>query len=339
MVGLTRLSLANRAVVMLLSLVIVGLGLFALRTLKQEFYPSLTIPGAAVVAVYPGASSGTVERDITRPLEDAVKTVDGIDKVTSVSATNVSQVSLEWDYELDTNGMEDKVRSAVEGTRAQLPADIDPQVTVGSTDDIPVLIIAVSADTAPDALSEQLNEVALPTLRAIPGVRDATLSGEETHQVITTRSGDLNRLKVDPSQIPQMIQADQTVVPGGTITQQGQDISVQVGSTLGSVDDIRSIRLQGTDGPGGAGRGRRRGRGAGGEPSSISRVNGKPSLTLAVTKTLDANSVTVAHAVQDALPDISRDIGGNTSFALSGIRLPGSSSPSMTSPRRVTWVC
>jgi multidrug efflux pump subunit AcrB len=315
MAGLARLSLANRAVVMLLSLIIVGFGLFSMTTLKQEIYPSLTIPGANVVAVYPGASSGTVERDVSRPLEDAVKGVDGVTGVTSVSSTNVSTVSVEWDYDLDTNDMENKVRAAVESARAQLPADVDPRVSVGSTDDIPVLVIAVSSDKDTGELSAQLNDTALSTLRAIPGVRDATLSGEETHEVvITTRQADLDRLTVDPSQIPQMLQAHKSVLPGGKITQQGQDINVQVGSTLRSVEDVRAIHLQGTDGPVPLGEVADVAE-VPVEASSISRVNGRPSLTLAVTKTIDANSVSVAHAVKDALPGISRDIGGNTSFA------------------------
>ena len=94
MVGLTRISLANRAVVMLISLIIVGFGVFTATTLKQEIFPSLTIPGASVVSVYPGASAGTIERDVTRRVEDAVKGVQGITTVSSVSATTKSQVQV-----------------------------------------------------------------------------------------------------------------------------------------------------------------------------------------------------------------------------------------------------
>lgn len=313
MVGLTRISLANRAVVMLVSLVIVGFGLFSMATLKQEIFPSLTVPGASVVAVYPGAPPSTVERDVTRPLEDAVKAVDGVDTVTSVSSTNSAQVSVEWAYELDSGDMENKIRGAID--RATLPADVEPQVVVGSLDDIPVLVMAVSSTKDPEALSDDLRNVALPQLRGIPGVRDATIAGEQQRQVvITTRQADLDRLKVEASQIPQMLQANSSVLPGGQITSGGQDISVQVGKTLTSLDDIRGIRLQGTDGPV-----------ALGEvadvadvpvdQSTISRVNGKPSLTLLITKTQDANTVTVAHAVHDALPGISHEIGDNTAFA------------------------
>ncbi|MDO5681414.1 MAG: efflux RND transporter permease subunit [Propionibacteriaceae bacterium] len=315
MVGLTRISLANRAVVMLVSLVIVGLGLFSTVTLKQEIYPSLTIPGANVVAVYPGAPPATIERDVTRPLEDAVKGVAGVEKVTSVSSTNMSQVSVEWAYELNADDMENKIRSAIEGAKSGLPTDVEPRVVIGSTDDIPVLVMAVSSTKDAESLSQDLKSVALPKLKGIPGVRDATIAGEQVRQVeITTRQADLDRLKVDPSQIPAMLQANNAVMPGGQITSGGQDISVQVGRKLTSVDDLKAIRLQGTDGPV-----------ALGdvadvadvpvESSTISRVNGKPSLTLLVTKTLDANTVTVAHAVHDELPAISSEIGGNTEFA------------------------
>ncbi|WP_432559878.1 efflux RND transporter permease subunit [Granulicoccus sp. GXG6511] len=315
MTGLTRISLANRAVVMLVSLIIVGFGIFAAGTLKQEIYPSLTIPGASVISVYPGAAAGTIERDVTRPLEDAVKGVTGVTRVSSVSSTNMSQVQVQWDFGEDNGDMEAKVRSAVEGVRSGLPTDVDPRVTVGSLDDLPVLLMAVSSTKDPDALADELKTVALPRLNAIPGVRDATVSGEQArHVVITTRQADLNERRVDGSQIPQMIQAHRSVVPGGQINQDGQDITVQVGSTLDSLDAIRQIRLQGSDGPVPLGDVAE----VADVPvdaTTISRVNGKPSLTLSITKTLDANTVTVAHAVHDVLPQVSREIGANTTFA------------------------
>ncbi|MDO5498221.1 MAG: efflux RND transporter permease subunit [Propionibacteriaceae bacterium] len=315
MVGLTRISLANRAVVMLISLIIVGFGVFTATTLKQEIFPSLTIPGASVVSVYPGASAGTIERDVTRPVEDAVKGVQGITKVSSVSATNMSQVQVEWDFGENTNDMEAKVRSAVAGVQSGLPTDVTPRVSVGSLDQLPVLLMAVSSDKEPEALAEDLQTIALPRLNSLPGVRDATVTGEQArHVVITTRQDDLDERRVEASQIPQLIQAHRSVVPGGQINQNGQEVTVQVGSTLDSLDTIRAIRLQGADGPVPLGEVAEVAD-VPVEATAISRVNGEPSLTLSITKTLDANTVTVAHAVHDELPGIGREIGGNTTFA------------------------
>ena len=70
---LTRASLANRPVVALLTLLLMAVGVFAAGSLKQELFPSLELPSAAVVASYPGAAPDILERQVTSPIEDAVK--------------------------------------------------------------------------------------------------------------------------------------------------------------------------------------------------------------------------------------------------------------------------
>ncbi len=314
MVRLTRLSLASRAVVILACLVIVGYGLYATRSLKQELYPSLTIPGATVVAVYPGASPESVEADVTEPLEEAVRGVNGVTKVSSTSSSNVSTVQVEWDYEADGADMESKVRTAVEGAASGLPADVDPSVTVGSLDDIPVVMLAVASDKDQSELADDLQKIAVPKLSGLAGVRDVQVSGEQERAVtITTRQADLDKHKVDASQLSQLLQAYQTSIPAGQIVQSGNNVSVQVGKSLSAVDDLKNLRLQGTDGPvaleqvADVVEGPK-------DATSLSRVNGQPALSLAITKTQDANTVTVSHEVADALPAVAAELGDNTIF-------------------------
>ncbi|NNG19804.1 MMPL family transporter [Naumannella sp. ID2617S] len=314
MVGSTRLSLANRAVVVLVCLVIIGFGLYATGSLKQELYPSLKLPGATVVAVYPGAPSQTVERDVTKPLEDAVRAVGGVTKVSSTSAANLSQVQVEWDYNADLAAMEGKVRTAVDGVGTKLPSGVKPTVNVGSIDDIPVVLLAVASLKDPLRLSDELENVAAPRLRALPGVRDVQVTGQQAQVVtITTRQADLDRFSVDPSQLTQLVAAYKGAIPGGQVVQNGRNVSVQVGRSLGSVDDVKNLQLQGTDGPVALGQladvtaGPK-------EATTISRVNGRPALSLSITKTPEANTVTVSHAVADQLPQLSRELGDNTTF-------------------------
>ena len=78
MTRLTKLSLANRTVVLLVCAILIGLGFFATGSLKQELIPSIETPAATIVAVQPGAAPEVVEREVSRPIEDAAKAVSGV---------------------------------------------------------------------------------------------------------------------------------------------------------------------------------------------------------------------------------------------------------------------
>ena len=314
MTRLTRLSLASRTVVVLVTIVIVVVGLIATRGLKQELIPSLDAPSASVVTVYAGAAPEVVEQEVSRPIEDAVKGVDGVTRVTSASASNLSQVRIEWDYGTNADKVVADIRSAVDATKSTLPADLSPSVFAGSFDDVPIVLLSVSSSDPPEVLSPKLKKTVVPRLKTVSGVREVSIGGEQQHQVvITLRPADQDRLGVDVTTLPQVFAASGIAVPAGSLPAGGNTLDVEVGKTLGSVADVAAIQVQGTDGP---------------VPlsdiadvreqpvdvSSISRVNGKPSLTLAVTKTPAGNTVSVSQGVRAALPDLAAALGNGATF-------------------------
>ncbi|WP_226346570.1 efflux RND transporter permease subunit [Agilicoccus flavus] len=311
---LTRLSLANRAVVALLTLLVVGVGLFATTSLKQELFPSLDLPGTNVVASYPGASPEVVEREVTEPLEDAVKGVAGVTKVTSTSMAGVSQVSLQWDFGADDEAIRADVESALGRLGGQLPDGVDPQTGLASFDDVPIVALSVSSDQDSAALSTKLEDVAVPALSGLDGVTSVSVSGARANEVVVTfRPQDVTRYGVQTAQLQQVLQAAGAAVPGGQLQAGGKDVNVQVGRALSGVEDVANLRLTGTDGqvalsqvadvklaP---------------EPlTSISRTNGRPSLGLAVVKESDGNTVAVAREVREALPGLATQLGGDVRF-------------------------
>ena len=111
---LTRLSLAHRTVVMLLALLTIGLGVYSAGALKQELIPSMSVPQGAIITVYPGASPAVVEAEVSKPIESAVKAVEGITDVTSTSSSSVSQVSIQWDYDVASDKIASDVNAAID---------------------------------------------------------------------------------------------------------------------------------------------------------------------------------------------------------------------------------
>ncbi|MCW3158300.1 efflux RND transporter permease subunit [Micropruina sonneratiae] len=314
MVRLTKLSLAHRTVVLLLSLLTIGVGVYAATALKQELIPSIDVPRGSVVTVYAGAGPDVVEAQVSKPIESAVKAVDGVTQVTSTSSSGVSQVSVQWDYGIAADEMATKLRSAVDSIAASLPNDVDPRVLTGGTDDIPVAILALSSDEDLSTLSERVTDTVAPDLRAIAGVRDVAVSGQAEHEVVITyKQSKLQEYGVDPSTIAQLFAANSTAIPSGTMRTDTANLDVQTGTTFSTAKQVAALRVQGTDGPvklselatvseqpv---------------ETTSISRVDGRTSLTLSLTKTPDANTVTVSHAIAERLPELERLLGNNASF-------------------------
>ncbi len=314
MVRLTKGSLTHRTVVLLLSLLTIALGVYAAGALKQELIPSIDVPRGSVLTIYAGASPDVVEAQLSKPIETAVKAVDGVTSVTSKSSSGVSQVTVQWDYGLGADDMADKLRSAIDSISTSLPSNVDPTVMTGGTDDIPVVVLALSSNDDLTALSNKVTDVVAPALRTVAGVRDVSVAGQEQHEiVITYKQKQIEKYGIDPSMIGQLFAANSTAIPSGTMRTDSANYDVQTGTTYSTAADIENLMLQGTDGPvklsevatvkeqpv---------------ETTSISRVGGKTSLTLSVTKTPDANTVNVAHGITEQLDGLARQLGNGAGF-------------------------
>ncbi len=315
MVRLTKLSLTHRTVVLLLSLLTIGLGVYAAGALKQELIPSIDVPRASILSTYPGASPDVVEAQVSKPIESAVKAVEGVTGVTSSSSSGVSQVTAEWGYGLSSDDMATKIRTAIDSL-GSLPPIVEPRVFTGGTDDIPVVVLALSSDKDLTELSNQVDDVVAPTLKTVPGVRDVSVAGQEKREIVITYSQKkIEKLGVDPTLIGQFFNANGTVIPSGTIRTDTANFDVQTGSTFASAREIADLRVPATDGP------VRLGDIATVveqpvETTSISRVNGQTALTLTVTKNAEANTVTVAKGITTLLETLPAQLGSNATFAL-----------------------
>ena len=313
---LTRMSLAHRTVVMLLAMLTIGLGVYAAGALKQELIPAFDLPRGSVLTVYPGASPTVVEAEVSKPIESAVKAVSGVTGVTSKSSSGVSQVTIQWDYGLDSDKMAADIRSAIDSISSTLPSNVDPKVVTGGFDDIPIVILALSSNDNLTELSAKAKDIVAPALKTVPGVRDVTVAGQETREiVITYNQAKVKDFGVDPTMIGQAFSSNATAIPSGTIRTDTANYDVQTGTTYSSVDDVRNLQLQGTDGPvlleqvatvkeqpv---------------ETTTISRVNGKQSLTLSVVKEASGNTVSVANGVNAKIEDLQRQLGNGATFAI-----------------------
>ncbi|HKX13623.1 MAG TPA: efflux RND transporter permease subunit [Propionibacteriaceae bacterium] len=316
MTSLTRLSLANRMIVGLATLAIIVFGVLATLNLKQELLPSIQVPTAIVTANYPGVSPQIVADEVSTPLERALSGVSGVTKVESTSTNGIATITVEWEYGLDPDTVVGDIRNAVDGIRPTLPEQVETEVITGRTDDIPVLLLAVASDAPLDEAGRQVENVAIPDLSGIEGVRSVTATGQETTQLLVTlRPGDLRKHDVTAQAVTQTVQGQATITPAGSSFDKNLELAVEVGTSTNTVKQFQALQVPTPDRPVALS--------AVAdvkvdsiESTSIARADGRPALSLAVLKDTDADAVEISHSVRDRIPSLEQKLGNNTTITV-----------------------
>ena len=311
---LTRLSLKNRALIGLITVVAVMFGFIATAQLKRELFPAFELPQAVISAQYPGASPEAVESEVTDIIESAISGSESVESVSSTSSSGSSEVTAEVAYGTSSDDIVRELEGAIAKVKEQLPDGVDPIVFSGALDEFPVVVISVASDGDKEKLADDLNSVVVPELKKLAGVRAAAVSGADVKQVnITVDQEKVKDKGVSVDEIAGVLQANGVAASAGEIEGDNGDAPVEVGVRITNLDQIRDLQVTGKDGPLKLSEVAEI-KQVPAPVESISRTNGKESLTLAVTKTPDANTVDVANAVHDALPKLQDKVRGNPEF-------------------------
>ncbi len=311
---LTRVSLRNRALIALISVIAIGFGLIATAQMKKELFPDLQMPQAFVTTSYDGASPEAVEKEVTEPLEAALNNVAEVEKVSSVSMAGSSQVIVETKYGTSSDEIVRQLQRAVSQAQPQLPDGSEPEVFSASTADIPIAMLTVTGSDDPEALAQELDDVAVPELKRIDGVRAVDVTGAPVKEVSIEADEDkLEDEGLSPDALAGILQANGIPTSAGDLVDEGKTTPVSVGARLTSVDEIANLALPGKD-----------------EPvllkdvatvelreadsQSISRTNGEPALSLTVMKKPDGNIVEISDAVAEKLPQLKERMSENVEF-------------------------
>lgn len=326
---LSLASLKNRALIVLATICIAIFGGVALANLKTELTPELELPAVVVTTTLPGASPEIMSEDVTGPIERAIQSVPGLEGTTGTSSTSSSVVFAEFTYGINIPTTEQRVQQAVNRILSQLPENAEPTVLTGSIADFPVLRIAISSPGDQAALVDRIETVAVPQLERTEGVRAVQLQGAPGQRItIDPDDAALAAAGLSRLDITEAIDEHGQLLPGGTVDDGDQTLSVQIGERLASVDDVASLPLS-------------REQAAEPDPanpanappadtltiadvadvaleqdpvSSIALVDGEPAIILSITKTQASNTVDVSDAVQELLPGLQSELGDDVTF-------------------------
>ncbi|MER7956430.1 efflux RND transporter permease subunit [Streptomyces sp. NPDC096030] len=315
---LSRFSLAQRALIGLMSIVAIVFGAIAIPQLKQQLLPSIELPMVSVLAPYQGASPDVVEKQVVEPLESTIKAVDGIKGVTSTASEGNALIMATFDYgDEGTKQLVADVQQAVNRARVALPDGVDPQVVAGSTDDIPTVVLAVTSDKDQQALADQLERTVVPALEDIDGVGQVSVDGVQDLQVsVTPDDRKLAAAGLTTMKLAEAIRSGGGTVPAGSFAEDGKSRTVQVGGGFTSLQQIQDLRIKPEKG--GAVRLADVATVKQTEASrvSITRTDGKPSLAVMATMDNDGSAVAISDAVKDKLPELRADLGSGAELTV-----------------------
>ncbi|OSP43791.1 hydrogenase expression protein [Streptomyces sp. 13-12-16] len=316
---LSRFSLAQRALIGLMSIIALVFGAIAIPQLKQQLLPTIELPMVSVIAPYQGASPDVVEKQVVEPIEDGLEAVDGISGVTSTASEGNAVIMASFDYGNDTQQLVADVQQAVNRAGARLPDDVDPQVVAGSTDDIPTVVLAVTSDKDQQALADELDRTVVPALEGIDGVGQVSVEGVRDVQVtVTPDEAKLAKAGLTSQSLSTALQAGGATVPAGSFDEGGANRTVQVGGGFTSLKQIEDLMVTGEPGKG---KPVRLGDVATvteeeARADSLTRTNGRPSLAVMATMDHDGSAVAISDAVQDKLPELREDLGDGATLTV-----------------------
>lgn len=314
MFRLAKLSLANRALIALVTVFASVFGVITMSSLKQELIPSIEFPQITVLTSMPGASPEVVDKQISSPLETALKGVEGLESTSSTSRNGVSQISMVFTYGSNLDRARNQIDRAISNAKRSLPDDVQPQAIAGSISDFPIVFLAVSSDKPLSELNADLARVTVPRLQKLDGVRGAEVTGGATQHIkILPRPEAMAASGASIQSISEALSNNGALVPAGTIEEQGKTLSLQIGSPVDSLDAIKALPLGGA----------RNAATIGGVAevsiaedarTSITRTNGEETLALSVTKKPEGDTVGISHAVKDSIPELEAELGSNARF-------------------------
>ena len=299
---------------LLITVIFVTLILFGFVSYKQLNYNLLPKFEANVVMVqttYRGASPEEIQNTLTKPLEDAVSAIEGVDQIASTSMEGVSAITITLKSGTNVNNAQRDAERRIDQIRASLPEDADdPVVRRFSTDEIPILRLSVSSHLSPGDLYQLLDDRVAPIISNVSGVGSVTLIGAQQREIQVVMDNDkLKAYGISPGQAAQAVSANSSTYPAGNVEGGDDRLSINLDARAITVDDLRRtvvrenadgsrILLQDiaavTDGLS--------------EATTYNRINGQPGIGMQIVKQSDANAVEVSKGVKARLSQLKTEL-------------------------------
>lgn len=294
-------------------LVFVGviiLGLFSLKNLSVDLFPKIDMNILMVVTTYQGASAADIETNVTKPLENVLNSVPNLDKLTSTSRENRSVITLQFDYGKDLDELTNDVRDKLSLIKAMLPSGAsEPVIMKFSTDMIPVIQFAATADKSVPALYRILDDNVANRLARIEGVGSVSISGAPQREIqVYVDPVKMEAHKLTVEAVAQKIGAENINVPAGTLDVGNETYSLRVPGEFNDPNELKNIVVGSFAGKNVYLTDIATVEDSFEERAQVSYTNGQQGAIIVIQKQSGANSVDIANQVMKAIPEIEKNL-------------------------------
>ncbi|MDP3660836.1 efflux RND transporter permease subunit [Phenylobacterium sp.] len=292
-------AIARRKVVLGVTLVAFLFGVGAYVSMPKESNPDIPFPFVSVVVPYPGVSPEDAERLLVKPMEVQLQTIEGVKEMNAVARQGTAIVNLEFEANFDKDKVIEDVRAKVDLARAKFPPDAEePIISEANANDSPVIGIVLSG-AAPERELYRLSRELKDRLDSLPGVLEADIRGARDEVLeVTIDPLRMETYNVTTGELAQVIGRNNQLVPAGDLRSGAGQFAVKVPGVVEKPEDILSLPVK-TNGDrivtvGDIGEVRRTFK----EPSTITRIDGRPAYTVEVTKRTGANILKTVEAIR-----------------------------------------
>ncbi len=319
--NLSDIAIRRPVFTAMLSVAILVMGFLSLGRLGTDLYPPVTFPFMTVQVIYPGASPADIERDVTRPLEDAVAGISGIETLQGFARDSYTLLLLKFAMGTDLEAATNAVRDRIGGVEGKLPAGAEKpviqQIDIGA---LPVVVLALSSDGTVNDTRAMADERLRPFLEQVQGVGAVNVVGGQDREVHVDLDLDrLRALDLAPADIAKRIGYENVSVPVGSFASGTFDVAIRAEGQLTSVADLESVVVSMT----------REGKQVRlGEVADVTdgwsdakryvRNNGRSAVAVEIVKKSGANTVAVADGVMATLAEVMPTLGNGAAFEVIG---------------------
>ncbi|MDR2208188.1 MAG: efflux RND transporter permease subunit [Azoarcus sp.] len=251
--GVSELCIRRPVFATVLSLAVLLIGLMSYSRLTVREYPNIDEPIVTVSTIYTGASAEIIESQVTKPLEDSLAGIEGVDILSSISRSENSQITVTFRIERDADSAAADVRDRVSRVRRRLPDDIEePVIAKVEADANPIIWIAFSSDRHdPLEMSDFANRIIKPRLQTLSGAADARVYGERRYSMrVWLDRASLAAFNLTPQDVEDAIARQNVELPAGRIESRAREFEVVAQTDLVAPAQFEAIIVRQAATPG-----------------------------------------------------------------------------------------
>ena len=308
--NISRFSIRRPVLTVMASLIVIIIGGVSLSRLSIDLMPDITYPTLSISTDYENASPEEVEELITRPIEEAMSAVPGVEEVTSVSADGRSSVRVTFTWGSNLDEAANDIRERLDRVIPRLPEDAErPRLRKFDLASFPILIMGVSSNLDPIQIRRIIDNQVKNRIERIPGVASLGIRGGLDREIhVNLNAEKIKALGLPIDHLLNRLREENINLPAGTIERGLLDVTIRTPGIYTDLDELRNTVVAIREGVPIQLKEIATVEDAWEKVTRIVRINGKPGVRLSVNKQSGKNTVEVATGVLKEIERINRDI-------------------------------